>query len=201
MSLFYSILVRRTIRAQRLNAAKMKLTATLTFETVTENDSRHFFRDLFRRAGQRVVVMFRIYKAMKQVVTENNYFIFNENEESKLYRKFLTRWSTYWEEKQRSDRWRNKLNNFNTFTTVEKRLEGHKLYMGKTQSYKFVSCNEKQEGNNLVTSLSKMEEIRKSNPLISWKEKQEADEIVTSVKKFEDLRKSQTLEKWASLYN
>ena len=61
--------------------------------------SINYYRLFFLLAVRRVSVIYRIYKAMKQSVRDKNIFTFLENEESRLYRNFLTKWEESWKEK------------------------------------------------------------------------------------------------------
>ena len=60
--------------------------------------SINYYRLFFLLAVRRVSVVYRIYKAMKQSVRDKNIFTFLENEESRLYRNFLTKWEESWKE-------------------------------------------------------------------------------------------------------
>ena len=74
---------------------------------------------------------------MQQVVREKNFFVFYENEESKLYRKFLTSWNTYWKGENDSP----------TSTDLEEEniVEGRRVYFAKTHTYKFVPFKDDEE--------------------------------------------------------
>ena len=57
-----------------------------------------FYRDLFVRSVEKVMVIVRINKIIQEYGDKNKIHQFVETEESILYRKFLNTWKGYWEE-------------------------------------------------------------------------------------------------------
>ena len=57
-----------------------------------------FYRDLFVRSVEKVMVIVRINKIIQEYGDKNRIHQFVETEESILYRKFLNTWEGYWEE-------------------------------------------------------------------------------------------------------
>ena len=57
-----------------------------------------FYRDLFVRSVEKVMVIVRINKIIQEYGDKNRIHQFVETEESILYRKFLNTWKGYWEE-------------------------------------------------------------------------------------------------------
>ena len=56
-----------------------------------------FYRDLFVRAVEKVVVIVRIGKIIQEYGDKKKIYQFANTEESILYRKFLTTWDGYWD--------------------------------------------------------------------------------------------------------
>jgi len=57
-----------------------------------------FYRDLFVRSVEKVMVIVRINKIIQEYGDKNRIHQFAETEESMLYRKFLNTWEGYWDE-------------------------------------------------------------------------------------------------------
>ena len=57
-----------------------------------------FYRDLFVRSVEKVMVIVRINKIIGEYGDKNRIHQFVETDESILYRKFLNTWQDYWEE-------------------------------------------------------------------------------------------------------
>ena len=57
-----------------------------------------FYRDLFVKSIERVMVIVRINKIIQEYGDKNRIHQFAETDESVLYRKFLNTWKGYWEE-------------------------------------------------------------------------------------------------------
>ena len=55
-----------------------------------------FYRDLFVRAVEKVMVIVRINKIIQEYGDKNRIHQFVETEESILFRKFLNTWNGYW---------------------------------------------------------------------------------------------------------
>ena len=139
------------------NSTKMKLLSFLACQSSEREDKEnsYFYRDIFRKAVKRVIVMFRIYKAIRDYATEKNMFLFYENAESKLYRKFLNNWSNYWQKKQ------------DCKLRLDEKLRRHnKVYFAKTKKY--VACTEEDDGDDLLTAVKRMRDKRKSESLGKW---------------------------------
>ena len=140
-----------------LNSPKTKLLSLLAFQSSHREDREKsfFYRDIFRKAVKRVIVMFRIYKAIRDYATEKNLFLFYENAESKLYRKFLNNWSNYWQKRQ------------DCKIKLDEKLRKHnKVYFAKTKKY--VVCTEEDDGDDLLTAVKRMRDRRKSESLGKW---------------------------------
>ena len=58
--------------------------------------SVNYYQCFFVLAVQRLCVIVRIIQALKQCAPDPNIFIFEESEESRLYRRFLNRWDNSW---------------------------------------------------------------------------------------------------------
>lgn len=56
-----------------------------------------FYRDLFVRAVEKVMVIVRIGKIIQEYGDKKKIYQFANTEESILYRKFLTTWDGYWD--------------------------------------------------------------------------------------------------------
>ena len=137
-----------------MNSARVKLSSTMAFRSIAKEDSSSYYIDIFRKAAKRVVVMVRIYKAMQLKAAEKNIFMFYENDESKLYRKFLNSWSGHWRGKQDKK------------GKLVAKVEQPKVYFAKAK--KFVGGHYEEDGEGLLTAVKRMEERRKSQSMASW---------------------------------
>ena len=140
-------------RSEVVNLPQHKLSFVQASE---ENEEQYFYyREIFRKSAKRVVVMFRIYNAMKQCAVEVNIFQFYENEESRLYRRFLNNWKGYWHKKQ---------------GRIEKKIEEkiqNKVFFAKTKKY--VVCNaECEEDDDMLNAVNRLKQKRKAISLGKW---------------------------------
>ena len=107
-----------------VNSSIVKLSSVQAFKNIDKENEiadQNHYRAIFRQAAKKVVVVVRIYNLVKQCSTEINEFMFYENDESRLYRKFLNNWSTYWHKKQEK---------------IEEKLRKHKeMYFAKPNKH------------------------------------------------------------------
>ena len=145
------------ISEKSITLAKRKISTVVAF-TRMEDEKRiekGYYRELFRKAAHRVVVMFRIYMAIRNYATDKHIFLFFENNESKLYRKFLNTWNNYWKDQRRC------------LATNDNSSKLRKVYFAKTKKY--VACQENDtENDDLMTAVKRFRERRKNESIGKW---------------------------------
>ena len=83
---------------------KIKFDSIQAFLAIEKNyNTCYLYKHLFRIGIHRVLIIFMIYRALKQCVRDANSFIFVETEENRLYRKFLNMWKRLWQDEMDLD--------------------------------------------------------------------------------------------------
>ena len=96
---------REIVRRENFTVAKKKIQTLEVFMDLVKKQREIdfdmisvFYRDLFVRSVEKVMVIVRINKIIQEYGDKNRIHQFVETEESILYRKFLNTWEGYWEE-------------------------------------------------------------------------------------------------------